>query len=498
MFKNPKTFSADVGANNILKKDNTILVFVSLVAITVICVIAAILVCHYKIKNRDTILENVYIKGIDVSNLSKDDALKKVEDEINSKMNNHVVLKYSNYQFYVEPEQFEAKFDVESAVEYAYHLAKTDNIIENFQKYFEIKYNGINIEPKFEYNEDELKFFIQGLQDELPDQLEQSSYYIEDKNLIITAGKNGAVIYTDKIANAVIKDIENLNFENSIYELPTYTVYPDAIDLNSIHDEVYKEMQNAYYTTDPYMIYVEQEGVDFSVDELAKKITENPYDDEYRMALQITKPEVTIDDIGIDAFPNKLSSYSTKYTNNANRTTNLRIAAGKINSKVVMPGETFSFNKVVGQRTAAAGYKNAAIFVNGGVEDGLAGGICQISTTLYNAVNLADLEVTERRNHSQLATYAQPGRDATVVWGSSDLKFINTRTYPIKILFDVSNGYATCSIYGLKQEDECEISLETETIKKTSTTMVVDAYKVYKQNGVVIKREKLHRDTYKI
>lgn len=498
MFKNLKTFSPNDSANNYLKKDNTILIFFSLVAITIIVVIAVILVCHHNIKSRDTMLENIYIKGIDISNLKKDDALKKVQEEINSKMNNHVALKYNNYQFYVEPEQFEAKFDIESAVEYAYNLAKTDSIIENFQKYFEIKYNGINIEPKFEYNEEELKFFIQGLQDELPDQLEQSSYYIEDKNLVITAGKNGAVIYVDKIANAVIKDIKSLNFENSIYELPTYTVYPDAIDLNAIHDDVYKEMQNAYYTTDPYMIYVEQEGVDFNVEELANKITDNPYEEEYKMALQITKPEVTIDDIGIDAFPNKLSTYSTKYVNNANRTTNLKIAAGKINSKVVMPGETFSFNKVVGQRTVAAGYKNAAIFVNGGVEDGLAGGICQISTTLYNAVNLADLEVTERRNHSQLSTYAQPGRDATVVWGSSDLKFVNTRTYPIKILFSVSDGYATCSIYGLKQEDEYEVSLETETIKKTSTTLVVDAYKVYKQNGVVIKREKLHRDTYKI
>lgn len=495
MFNREETFSS-IGNNRFFRRDNIILVFTILVAITVICVIAAILAFYSSVKNRKVMFDNVFIKGIDISNLSKEDAKAKVEEEINSKMSNHVVLKYNNYQFYVEPEQFDAKFDINSAVDYAYSIAKSGNIVTDFNDYIKVKFKGINIEPTFDYDKEALDFYLQGLQDELPDQLEQSSYYLEDNNLIITAGKNGAVIYTDKIEKAIVNDIANLNFENSIYELPTYMVYPDAVDLDAIHDEVYCEVQNAYYTTDPYMIYVDREGVDFSVEEMANRINENPNEEEYKVALKITKPEVTIDDIGIDAFPNQLSTYATKYVNNANRTTNLKLAAAKINSKVVMPGETFSFNKVVGQRTVAAGYKNAAIFVNGGVEDGLAGGICQISTTLYNAVNLADLEVTERRNHSQLASYAEPGRDATVVWGSSDLKFENTRDYPIKILFSVSDGIARCSVYGLKGQNEYDVSLETVTVKKTSTTMVVDAYKVYKQNGVVIKREKLHRDTY--
>ena len=316
--------------------------------------------------------------------------------------------------------------------------------------------------------------------------------------MIITAGKNGAVIYIDKLADMIIKEINDLNFENSIYEIPTYTVYPEKIDVQAIHDDIYQEMKNAYFTTNPYMFFVEKEGIDFNTKELEDYINSNPNEYEYRVSLNITKPEVTTEDIGIEAFPDLLATYSTKYVNNANRTTNLRIAAKKINSKVVMPGEIFSFNKVVGQRTEEAGYKNAAIFVNGEVEDGLAGGICQISTTLYNAVNLADLNVTERRNHSLLASYAQPGRDATVVWGSSDLKFENTRDYPVKLIFTVSDGIAKCSVYGLKRENDYDVSIETVTIKKTSETMIVDAYKVYKRNGVVIKKEKLHRDTYKI
>lgn len=486
------------GISKFLKKDNIILVYTILVAITVSIVIAAILAFYFNIKNQDVLLNNIYIKDIDVSGLNKQDAISKVEEQINEKMKNHIVLKYNNYQFYVEPEQFDARFDIVSAVDYAYSLTKTDSAIQNTKNYINVNMHGINIEPNFSYDKEALDFFLQGIQDELPDQLEQSSYYLDDDDLIITSGKNGAVIYIDKLESTIVNEIANLDFENSIYEIPTYTVYPEKINVKQIHDEIYQEMQNASFTTNPYMIYADREGIDFDVNLVENYINENPSEDEYNVALTITKPEVKIDDIGIEAFPDMLGTYSTKYVNNANRTTNLKLAASKINSKVIMPGEIFSFNKVVGKRTVAAGYKNAAIFVNGSVEDGLAGGICQISTTLYNAVNLANLEVTERRNHSLLASYAQPGRDATVVWGSSDLKFENTRDYPIKIMFSVSDGIAKCSIYGLKGNNEYDVSLETVTIKKTSTTMIVDTYRVYKQNGTVVKKEKLHRDTYKI
>ncbi len=486
------------GINRILKRNNIILIYTILVAITIAIIIAAIIAFYFNNKNKETIQNGIFIKGIDVSSLTKADAISKVESELKERMGEHIILKYNNCEYYVELEQFNASFDINSAVEYAYNIGKTGNFIQDAKDYTSILFNNINIEPNFTYDKEALDFYLQGVQEQLPDQLEQSSYYLDDNDLFITSGKNGAVIYMEKIENTIIEAITTLTYANSVYEIPTYTLYPDKIDVQAIHDEIYQEMQNAYYTTDPYMIYADKQGVDFSVEEVENYIEENPKEEEYMVALNITKPEVTINDIGIEAFPDLLGTYSTKYVNNPNRTTNLKLAASKINSTVIMPGETFSFNKIVGKRTKAAGYKDAAIFVNGGVEDGLAGGICQISTTLYNAVTFANLEVTERRNHSLLASYAQPGRDATVVWGSSDLKFVNTRNYPIKIYFSVSDGIAKCSIYGLKGDDEYDISFETVTVKKTSTTMIVDTYKIYKQNGTVIKKEKLHRDTYKL
>lgn len=486
------------GINKILSRNNIILVYTILVAITISIIIAAIIAFYFNNINKETIQNGIFIKGIDVSLLTKQDAISKVESELHDQMSEHVVFKYKNCEYYVEPEQFNAKFDINSAVEYAYNLGKSGNVIQDIKDYSSILFNNINIEPNFTYDKDALKYYLQGIQEQLPDQLEQSSYYVDGNELIITAGKNGAVIYDDKIEKIIIEDIKNLNYSNSIYELPTETIYPEKINVSEIHKDIYQKMENAYYTTDPYMIYADRTGVDFNVEEVENYMEENPNEYEYKVGLNITKPEVTINDIGIEAFPNLLATYSTKYVNNANRTTNLKLAASKINSKVIMPGEEFSFNKTVGQRTRAAGYKDAAIFVNGQTEDGLAGGICQISTTLYNAVTLANLDVTERRNHSLLTSYSQPGRDATVVWGSSDLKFTNTREYPVKLYFSVSNGLATCSVYGLKTDNEYDISFETKTIKKTSKTMVVDTYLIYKQNGKIVEKTKLHRDTYKL
>lgn len=209
-------------------------------------------------------------------------------------------------------------------------------------------------------------------------------------------------------------------------------------------------------------------------------------------------PNVTTNMIGTEAFPDLLSSYSTNYAaSNRNRTTNLILAANKINGTVIMPGETFSYNKVVGARTIAAGYKEAPIYVSGEVVDGVGGGICQITTTLYNAVVYANLEIVQRTNHQFVPSYAPASRDATVVYGSIDFQFKNNRAYPIKLVCSVSGGVATFQIFGLRQEDDCEVEISAYVTGKTSTAIYSEAYKILKRDGNVVGSELLSKDTYK-
>ena len=162
-----------------------------------------------------------------------------------------------------------------------------------------------------------------------------------------------------------------------------------------------------------------------------------------------------------------------------------------------MPGETFSYNKVVGARTIAAGYKEAPIYVQGQVVDGLGGGICQITSTLYNAVVYANLEVTQRTNHQFVPSYVTASRDATVVYGAIDFQFKNNRDYPIKLVCSVSGGVANFKIFGMKQENDCEVQISSYETGRTSTAIYSEAYKILKRDGQIIGRQLLSKDTYK-
>ena len=241
-----------------------------------------------------------------------------------------------------------------------------------------------------------------------------------------------------------------------------------------------------------------ENGVDFKISIDEAKAMLNEVKDEYEIPLKYSLPKVTTNMIGTEAFPNLLGKFSTTYSaRNANRTTNLRLAAQKINGTVLMPGEIFSYNTVVGKRTIAAGYKEAAMYQNGEVVDGLGGGICQISTTLYNAALYANMGIVERRNHQFVPSYAKAGRDATVVYGSIDFRFKNTRNYPVKILCTVSGGVAKCEIYGLKENPDYDVEITSQVTETTSTSIKSATYKTVRQNGQVISSERINRDTYK-
>ena len=316
-----------------------------------------------------------------------------------------------------------------------------------------------------------LEQVVQNINNSIDEAVIQPSYYIENQKLIITSGKEGLKVEDNKLFEEIYKVVKD-DTQSQIINIPMINAKPYEIDLEKIHQEVYKEVQDAYYTKEPFTIYPESDGIDFDV-ENAKTLLIEPKE-QYEVPLIITKPTKTTRQIGTEAFPDLLATFSTNYkASNINRTTNLKLSAGKINGTVLLPGEEFSYNKIVGERTIAAGYKEAATFSGGKVIDGLGGGICQISSTLYDAVVMANLDITERRNHQFVTSYVGAGKDATVVWGSQDFKFKNTRKYPIRITATVQGGTATVQVWGLKEEVEYDITIET---KKTATIKYTTQY----------------------
>ena len=469
--------------------------------------------------NNQKMMSGITIKGIDVSGLSKEEAKAKLETIYSEKMGKEIHLKYNEYESSLNPTLMEVSYDVDKAVEEAYKIGREGNIfINNYQILFTLIVKK-DVDVNMTLNEEVTRQSIQDIGVNLPGIVIESSYFIEEDILTITRGKEGIAIDEESLLNEVKDNLNDINIQENDITIPVVHKIPEEINIDKIHEEVYKEVQDAYYTKDPFTIYPEVEGVDFDV-EAAKALIAAEVKDEYQIQLIITKPKVTVNQIGSEAFPDRLSNFTTRYDASAkDRTTNLVIACQKLNGKVIMPGETFSYNQTLGKRTAAAGYKNAAVYENGQVVDGIGGGICQISSTLYNAVLMANLEIIERRNHQFVTSYLPAGRDATVVYGAIDFKFKNTRQYPIRLSASAKNGIATISIYGIKEENEYTFSFNTKTIASIpfGTKYVEDAslpagtekvqqngvnglktetYITKMLNGKVISTTLLSRDTY--
>ena len=464
-----------------------------------LCLISTIFIGFtiYNYNNNSYIAHGIYINGINISGLTKADAKQKLEQYYQEKLSNDITLIHGDYTAYIKPSEINLTYDINSAVNYAYEYGKTNNIFEDNYHVFTAMICGINISPKSDYNEASIINALNQISSELPDAIVESAYYIDGNKLIITKGKDGSVIDTNRTLISIQNNINNINDLAKPIELSVINSSPKQINIEEIHTSIYKQPKDAYYTTNPFVVYPSENGLDFSIslEEANNIILQSA--DECEIPLKTLYPNTTTNMIGAEAFPDQLGTFSTRYVSNANRTTNLRLAAEKINGCVLLPGEIFSYNQTVGERTIAAGYKEAAVYENGQVVQGLGGGICQISTTLYNAALFANLGIVELYNHQFVPSYVPAGRDATVVYGVKDFKFKNTRKYAIKITCSVSGGVATFTIWGVKEDVEYDVSVYAPITSRTSSYIKSSTYRTLKLNGEVVSTEHITNSTYK-
>lgn len=175
------------------------------------------------------------------------------------------------------------------------------------------------------------------------------------------------------------------------------------------------------------------------------------------------KPKIVYDDIRV--IDSVVSHYSTRFNKgDINRTDNIKLACSRIDNVLLMPGEVFSMNKALGPRTHENGYKEAPIIFKNELVPGTGGGVCQVSSTLYNTVLLAGLDAIEREHHSMTLSYISPGRDATITEESIDFRFVNNLDSPIYLDAQVNGNVLDISILGKKREDGLLIKLKTEVI----------------------------------
>lgn len=266
------------------------------------------------------------------------------------------------------------------------------------------------------------------------------------------------------------------------------------------------------------------EGKTIKLEVLDQELKENingeiDSDNKVTVEVETTKPRVTKE--ALSKIKGVMGTFSTNYSTSApGRCNNIEIATKALNGTIVMPGETFSFNDVVGPRTVERGYQEAGTYVGNKVEPGIGGGICQVSTTLYRAAMKANLRSAERTNHSMVVGYAQPGLDATVSYGYLDYKFKNVYDFPIYIKGTTVGKVVTYTIYGdpsslngktydMANEILETIPPETKIVPDNTlpigkeekdgngmTGYKVKSYQITYENGVEVKRDIVATDSY--
>lgn len=235
-------------------------------------------------------------------------------------------------------------------------------------------------------------------------------------------------------------------------------------------------------------IVQEENGFVFDKEALYKELQINKDLTKANLNVKAIKPSVTAEILKNQGIKELISSFTTNFdAGNAPRSSNIKLAAKFIAGTILPPGATFSFNEVVGQRTEEKGFQEAGVYINGKVDTGIGGGICQVSTTLYNAVLLADLLVMERSNHSLTVPYVPLSRDAAVSWGSQDLKFTNNTENHILINSSTKSGSITFELYSTKSNKSVELISTTLARTKAPILYIDDIVAPFGQDTVVDK-----------
>lgn len=367
------------------------------------------LIIAYLIWSEGRIINGVSIGGIRVGGMKVSEATDLLAEEIENLGEKKVVLLYQKRFLNIVLNSVGIKLDIAECIEKAYQIGRTGSFWGQMASRWRIYRHGYDMRPVFNNNRVSLNSFFHLL---------EAGIGVEPVRSVVKVNKEGEISYS-----------------------------PSRTGLMIDQTALTHELENAAFQKD-----------DSTIEIPIKKVV----------------PPLTEDVIKKWGVDQVLGIFTTKYeVSHKDRVNNLLIASSAINNVIVYPGQIFSFNTWVGPRVTEVGYKEAPVVYLGKLIPGVGGGVCQVSSTLYNAVLLSNLKIVQRLNHSLPISYVPLARDATVVYDGVDLIIENTSQFPILIVSDVSPPYLTVAILGRKTGWK-KVELETKVVEtypyQTKTT----------------------------
>ncbi|MBR1692405.1 MAG: VanW family protein [Lachnospiraceae bacterium] len=408
--------------------------------------------------DKDTIEKGIYIGDIDVSGMSVIEAKQAVLDYVDSIEDTEITLNaMNNNKISVPLSDLSLTWENEDVVKEAAAVGKEGNIVKRYKVLKDLQHENKVFDLVYDFDKSKIKEIIETDCEPFNVSPQDATLRRENGEFIIEPGMTGVKIDVDSSVNAVYD-----------YLINEWNGEAAAVDL----------------------------------------------------VVAVDEPRGTEEELS--QVKDVLGTFTTDYSSSgSNRSGNVANGARLVNGTLLYPGDSFSMYETVSPFTEENGYYLAGSYLNGMVVESLGGGICQVSTTLYNAVLRAELEVTERSNHSMIVTYVDPSADAAIAGTSKDFKFVNNLEHPIYIEGYTANKKITFTVYGVEtRPSNREVIYESEVISKTvpegekvvadgshaigyinvqssHTGYVAQLWKIVKEDGVEVSREQVNKSTYK-
>lgn len=444
---------------------------------------------------KDTVAHNIMVEDVDLSGLTYDDALAAIK-ATRLFENQNIEIMCDGHTVTLSGNDMGLIATPEATAQKAFNYGKSGNIIEDGFTAVSLIFGKKHIVPVAELNHDALDSALGSFGSEIRGEVVNTTVTCSDGVATITPGKSGFDHNTDTARKEVLSAVNNEQFDNISVTLNSRE--PDPVTVEYVDAAIYADPIDAYFDVNgnEVMLIADVPGRYCNRDEVAAAIdTMNATGEPVTVPYYTSTANVTTEMLQPKLFANTLGSYSTNYYAGGNRGKNVARAASLINNTVIAPGEVFSFNDTVGPRSTENGFYSAPEYVSGQSVEGIGGGTCQVSTTLYSAALYADLGIVDRTEHMMAVGYAPLGQDATVAYGSIDFKIRNTTDYPIKIVSNTGGGKITVSIVGTAWNPARKVELKHSSGTNGENTYVRSTRLVYSE-GQLISTDPLDSSMY--
>ena len=446
---------------------------ISICVAVAVLLIAIIATSIYLSNNGDNkvFAENVTIAGVDVGGMSKSEAISAVRiATYKTYTKTDMVVTVLEDTVTISPSVSHVDLNVPDAIEYAFKNSSEGETVDITQ-FLSLDTAAIRISlneigTKYSSLLTQSTYKVTGKMPSLEPGTIEDSY----KTLTITIGTPEYSLDLEALYKQIIAAYNSNTFAvNGVCTVRE----PDALDLNAILAEHYVAPVSAEVGSN-YEVQTESYGYGFDVQEAATKIAQAKYGDVIEIKFFRISPDIGSGDISSSMYKDILGSYiATDSESDENRNINLKLACQAINGMIILPGEAFSYNAALGERTEEKGYKPGPSYVGNDTVYTIGGGICQVSSALYYSVLIADLDIISRTSHGFMTSYMPLGMDAAVSWGTLDFTFRNNTKNPIKIEAIAEGGTVTVRLLGTDEKDYL-VRLEFEKISETPYTILYE------------------------